>query len=43
MWARFGSLGGHSRGFGGPCERFLGALGVIREASVDHVGVFWEP
>ncbi len=42
MWALFGSLGGHSGGFGGPCGRFLGALGVIREASVDHVGAFWE-
>ena len=42
MRAPFGRLGGHSGGLDGPCGRFLGALGVIREASVDHVGAFWE-
>ena len=42
MWALFGSLGGHSVGLGGPCGRFLKASEIIREASVGHVGAFWE-
>ena len=43
MWAHFGSLWSHSGGLGGPCGRILGGLGVIREASVDHVDAVGEP
>ena len=38
----FESLEGHSGRPGGPFGLILGALGVIREALVDHLDAFWE-
>ena len=42
IWAHFESFGGHWEGSGGPFGLVLGGLGLIREALVGHLGLFWK-